>query len=124
MEEQPAYHLTYYQKNRDKMIDNAKRYREAHPDIVRANQQRYFQTVLKPRRAFERKLRLIEEGKWPPKPKETKTRTRRFVGEVKKTTKKIKQFPDISQIADIPVTPPSSGLVEQKPGVFLDWNNL
>ena len=121
MEEQPAYHLTYYQQNRDKMIDNAKRYREANRDKVRANQSRYFQTVLKPRRAFERKLRLIEEGKWPPKPKEKK---KRFVSEVKKTTKKIKEFPDISQIADIPIIPPSSGLVEQKPGVFIDWNNL
>ena len=106
------------------MIENAKRYRTLNPGKVKADQQSYYQRVLKPRRAFERKLRLIEEGKWPPKPKETKTRTRRFVGEVKKTTKKIKQFPDISQIADIPVTPPSSGLVEQKPGIFLDWNNL
>jgi len=128
MEEPPPYHITYYQKNREQMIANALRYRTLYPERVKANQQSYYQRVLKARRAFERKLRQIEEDRYPPKPKEPKPekpkRTKRFVGEVKKVTKQLKAFPDISTVAEVCVPAPSSGLVEMKPGVTLDWNNL
>ena len=44
--------------------------------------------------------------------------------ETKTVIKQKKVFPDISTIADIPVTHPSSGKIEIKEGVTIDWNNL
>ena len=122
------YHVTYYQKNREQMIANAKRFRTLYPERVKAAQQSYYQRVLKSRRALERKLRQIDEGRYPPKPKEPKPekpkRTRRFISEAKTVTKQKKVFPDLVTIAPITVAPPSSGKIEMRPGIVIDWNNL
>ena len=118
MSDQTSERLTYYQKNRQTMLDNAKRYRQQYPEKVKADQAAYYQKVVGPRKKLERKLALIEAGNWPPQPK------KRFVGEVKKRTKRLKNFPDISTLAHIPKMPASSGRVERLPGIEFDWNNL
>jgi len=107
------------------MLENARRYRLENPEKVKADQAAYYQKVIGPRKKLDRKLLLIEAGKWPPKPKAPKPEPKkRFVGEVKQTIKHLKNFPDISTIADVPISLPSSGKVEQLPGIFLDWHNL
>ena len=118
---------TYYEIHRDHCLELARRYRATHIEEIRQRQREYYQKVLKYKRAFGKKLYNIEFPK-PPKPEPRIKTTKRFLAATPvpknpRAQKPKKVFPDLSTIKDFSVTPPS-GLVEKKPGIFIDWNNL
>ena len=118
---------TYYELNREHCLIMARLYRNAHKEEIAKRQAEYYQKVNKARRAFGRRLYRIEHPK-PPKPEPAIKTTTRFLATepVPKNPKKPRRprqvYPDLSTIRDF--TPVSSGKVEFKPGVVLDWNNL
>ncbi len=113
MSEEPK--LSYYERNKERCKENSRRYAAEHAEYVREYRQKYFQEVTKLKRHIHGRVRA---------PSQKQVKKPRFIGKVQKVTKQTKLFPDISTIADIYVAPPSSGLIDIKPGVFIDWNNL
>jgi len=118
---------TYYEQHREHCLALAKAYRESHREQIAKRQAEYYQNVNKARRAFGRKLHLIEFPKPPKPPKPTPrirtTKTFLATEPVPKNPRPKKVFPDLSTVRDFtPVA--SAGMVTRQPGVFLDWNNL
>jgi hypothetical protein len=120
---------TYYERNRERALALAKLYRDTHVEKVREDQRQYYLNVTKPKKEKARRLHTIEFPK-PPKPPKPEPRiktTKRFLAPapVPKIPKVKKVYPDLSTIKDlIPKFRVTSGLVEAKPGMFLDWDNL
>ena len=123
---------TWYAKNREYALAKAKKYREENIEKVKEQQRLFFQNVRKARIAEGRRLWLLANPKpvkppKAPKPSKAIKTTKTFLAKtpVPKNPKKPKQvFPDLSTVPDTPVVHPSAGIVEMKPGIFLDWNNL
>lgn len=127
---------TWYAKNRDYALAKAKKYREENPEKVKEQQRLFFQNVRKARIAEGRRLWLLANPKPPKMPKNFKAppklspqvkTTKTFLSKtpIPKNPKKVKPvFPDLSTLPDTPVVHPGFGLVEKKPGIFLDWNNI
>jgi hypothetical protein len=123
---------TWYAKNRDYALAKAKKYREENPEKIKEQQRLFFQNVRKARIAEGRRLWLLANPKPPKMPKNFKAppkikTTKTFLSKtpIPKNPKKVKPvFPDLSTLPDTPVVHPGPGLVEKKPGIFLDWNNL
>jgi len=123
---------TWYAKNREYALAKAKKYREENPEKVKEQQRLFFQNVRKAQLKEARRLWLLANPKPPKPPKAPKPpprikTTKTFLAKTPvpknpKTPRKV--FPDLSTLPDTPVVHPGSGLVEMKPGIFLDWNNL
>jgi hypothetical protein len=106
---------TYYEKNKEKCKAQAKQYYKEHREQCLTYYRDYYERVLRKRRGAMRKVPPPPPVPKPPKP-EPRIKT------VKKYLEPKQVFPDLSTIKDF--TPVSSGLVEKKPGIVLDWNNL
>ena len=122
---------TWYSRNRDYALAKAKKYREEHPEKVKEDQRLFYQNVRKARLAEGRRLWRLAHPKPPKMPTNFKASPRvktvkTFLAKtpIPKNPKPKKVFPDISTLPDIPVAHPGAGIVDKKPGIFLDWNNL
>jgi len=116
--------------NRDRTRENARQYRINNPERVKAAQHKYYVNVKKPRMELARQLLEIHERENPttsvPKivrptagPKTLKTpatTTIRFLNP------KVTLTPIPSSEPQPPGKP--GAIIQQKEGVFLDWNNL